>query len=239
MDHGKIKKDGIIENYILGKLPKEEAEAFEVHYFGCDTCFAAVQEAEKVIYGIKDAAKRGILIAPEVERKPFKLLDWLESFTLNPAFAVAAIVGVLALIYPAWRGAVTVPRLQSEIEELRQPQANAPSFFLLPTRDQGVEIPVKYGEETFLLNFNILESTVQTPQFRAEIVDQAGKAIWKTEALKSAGQYETFSIVCRSSFFNEGNYDLKVYGINPQDGKTVSEFSFPFKIVFVNENVEK
>jgi anti-sigma factor RsiW len=35
----------LMERYVAGRLPEREAERFEAHYFGCDTCWAAVQRA--------------------------------------------------------------------------------------------------------------------------------------------------------------------------------------------------
>jgi len=236
MDHNKIKRENLIERYILRKLSPEEARVFEEHYFGCDECFEAVKETEKAIVAIKDAARRGVLTpAYAKEKKP--VLGWFEKlsdFVVSPAFAATTAVLVLALIYPAWRGVVTVSRLENEIETLRQPQANAPSYYLEQTRAsetaEAMEIPVNHREENFVLNFNILQSTIAAPQYRAEIIDNNGQVIWQAEDLKGTGDYAIFSIACRSSFFKPGLYTLRVYEVNSADGQVINQFSFPFKI---------
>ncbi len=236
MDHQKIAQEKTIERYLSGQLPADEERAFEEHYFGCDQCFAAIKEAEKVIPVMPVAAAK--------KAKPsFNFQSWLEAFARTPAFAVASMVVALALIYPAWRGIVTVTRLQGELQELRQPQANAQSYYLAQTRAgesaEGVAISVQPEDETFVLNFNILKSEISAPQYRAEIVDQNGKAIWQAEDLKAAGDYALFSIVCQSAFFNQELYTLKVYEVNPADQRVANEFAFPFEIAFRTGNVEK
>jgi len=243
MNHDQIEKDEIVERYLLRKLSPDEEKLFEEHFFGCDHCFIAVKETEKAIFGIKDAAQRGVLVSPRAEKKAaVDLLDWLKSFALKPAFVAAAAVLVLVLVYPAWRGVVTVSRLENEIETLRRPQANAPGYYLEQTRAsgkiEGIEIPVK-SEVSFVLNFNLPKSDISAPQYRAEILDQNEKVIWQAQDLKSAGDYAIYSIVCRSSFFREGLYTLKVDEINSANGQIVEQFSFPFEIVFGEANVRK
>jgi tetratricopeptide (TPR) repeat protein len=43
MDCQRVAKEEIIERYLAGKLPEAEAEAFEQHYLGCQSCFEELQ----------------------------------------------------------------------------------------------------------------------------------------------------------------------------------------------------
>lgn len=242
MDHEKIKNEAIVDRYILGKLSAEEKQLFEEHYFGCDECFIAVQDADAVILGLKDLARNGELVIAGAETRR-AAPAWLKALVWRPAFAYALAAVVFVLVYPAWRGVIKVSRLESEIEELRQPQANAQIHYLQQTRagesTAGVEILINPEEEAFVLNFNILKGDIAAPHYRAEIVDQDGKVIWQAENLKGAGDYAVFSIACRSSFFKKGFYTLKVDEVNPSDGQLVNQFLFPFEIVFGEANVKK
>jgi hypothetical protein len=231
MDHQKIAEEKIVERYLSGQLSPDEEQNFEEHYFDCDQCFMAVK-----------AADRAIPVAAKT-KPSFNFQKWLNNFALTPAFAVAAVVMGLALIYPAWRGIVLVSRLQGELQELRQPQANAQNYYLTQARagerPEGLKIAIKPKEEAFVLTFNLNKSDLGAPHYRAEIIEQNGSAIWHAEDLQATGDYALFSIVCRSSFFNEGLYTLKVYEINPADKRVANEFSFPFEIAFRDEDVEK
>jgi len=233
MDHQKIKAEEIVDRYLLGKLSESEDEAFEKHFFSCDQCFAEVQTAEKAIRGIQDAAARGVLLPAKTMPQPAS--DWLERlrafFSPSPVIVFATLV--LALIYPAYRGVVTVSQLQGELAALRRPQANAQTYVLETTRDAaGVKkIAVSPDDETFVLTFNLLEKKIEAPHYRAEILDHEGKAVWREENLKGLGPYKAFSIACRGVFFKEGFYTLKVYEIDPANRQIAAEFSFPFEVV--------
>jgi len=233
MDHQKIKAAEIVDRYLLGKLSEPEEEAFEKHFFNCDQCFAEVQTAEKAIRGIQDAAARGVLLKDKTMPRP--AFGWLERlrafFSPSPVIVFATLV--LALIYPAYRGMVTVSQLQSELAALRRPRANAQTYVLQATRDAaGVEkIAVSPEDETFVLTFNILEKKIEAPHYRAEILDHEGRAIWREENLKGLGPYKAFSVACRSAFFKEGFYTLKVYEVDPANQQTAAEFLFPFEVV--------
>jgi len=47
-------KEKVIDDYIMGVMPKEKKEAFEEHYFNCDVCFQALKLKEEAIAIIKD-----------------------------------------------------------------------------------------------------------------------------------------------------------------------------------------
>ncbi len=236
MEHQKIHADEIVDRYVLGQLSTAEEESFEKHFFSCDQCFAEVQKAEKVIRGIQNAAARGVLLPKKKKaHAAFDWVDWLRTFfSPFPSLRLATAVLVLALIYPAYRGIVTVSQLQDELAALRQPQANAQTYALQTTRSGGenlAEIPLADKNEIFVLTFTLFEKNVAAPQYRAEIVDHDGKTIWQNENLQPLGEYEVFTIACRRSFFHVGSYTLKVYEINPADRQIAKTFQFSFALV--------
>ena len=75
-----------------------------------------------------------------------------------------------------------------------------------------------------------MEKSIPNPGYNAEIIDKDKRVIWKAEDLKGVGDYEVFTIICRSAFFNTDNYILNVYEINTEN-KILSEFNFSFKII--------
>ncbi len=235
MDHKKIEDEEIIERYVLGKLSPEEEKQFEEHYFSCDDCFKEVQRTEWLVNLLREQARRGELPLDQYpERRPFFALEWLKSPTRYPAVAAVLAVLLLVLAYPAWRGILMVPRLKGTIENLSQPQTNVRSFSLQQTR--GVvegrvpSIAIEPDEGVFILSFAILEKAVPNPQYEAEILNQAGKQIWKGGDLEGAGEYEVFSVVCHAAFFKQGLYTLRVFEIDPESDRVTNEFPFSFRI---------
>ncbi len=237
MDHKAIKEKEIIERYILRQLTAEEEKLFEEHYFECEQCFNEILATEKIILGLKDASAKDLLNTAEQKgKKSFGLNNLLNLFSPPPALALAATVLIVILIYPAWRGIFTVHQLQTEITNLQAPQIGTQNYFLETTRSeqdvQIIKMPANVKNQSFLLSFNILEKSIADPGYNAEIINQNERIIWETENLKGVGEYEVFTIICRSDFFNAGNYILKVYEINTEENKIYSEFNFSFNIVF-------
>lgn len=236
MDHVTIKEKEIIERYILRQLTAEEEKQFEEHYFECEQCFSEILATEKIILGLKNASVKGLLNTAEPEgKKSFGLNNILNLFSPPPALALAATVLIVILIYPAWRGIFKVPQLEKEIANLQEPQTGIQNYFLETTRSeqdvQVIKIPANTNNQSFLLSFNILEKSIPNPGYNAKIMDKNGRIIWETENLKGVGEYEVFTIICYSSFFKADEYKLKVYEINPEENKILSEFNFSFKIV--------
>lgn len=46
--------DDLIDGYLSGRLPHEEAEAFELHYLGCDECFRELQIRKQMLDVIRE-----------------------------------------------------------------------------------------------------------------------------------------------------------------------------------------
>lgn len=235
VDYCKIMEDDLIEKYLLGELSPDEEEIIEKHCFGCNQCFQRLREIEAIILALKEEAKRGKLTfeEPLTLNPPFHLLERVRSYITSPVFAAAMAILVIVLIYPAWRGMVSMSKLETTLKELRQPQVNVQSYSLQQTRAgekvQIVQIPVM-GRQPFLLHFNILEETIPNPRYAGEILNQQGKVIWRGENLKGLGEYEIFTISGNTQFFEEGVYTLRVYEINPEDNNVVDEFEFFFKM---------
>lgn len=45
LDCAAVREGDYIDRYVAGRLPDPEAEAFEAHYFGCETCWQDLQSA--------------------------------------------------------------------------------------------------------------------------------------------------------------------------------------------------
>lgn len=236
MDHKRIEEEDIIERYLMGELSDQDRNLFENHYFTCDSCFKKVKETEKVILGIRDAAQRGVLKEPAIKRKKFfNIFDWLHFKNLSPAIAFASLLLVLIMIYPAWRGIFVVANLKEEVRRLREPQVISAGFDLgvMRSGERGTtkEILIRSDMLSFTLNFTVLEKSIPSPIYNAEIFDSQKNQVWKGEGLKGQGEYEIFSIICQSAFFEDGDYSLKVYEINPANRQIENEFLFPFRIL--------
>lgn len=239
MNHEKIARENVVERYLMGQLPPEEAELFEDHFFGCQQCFQEVKEAEQTIRAIKEAGRDGLLQVPETQvhaRLEPGFLDRLKNLVARPVFSFAAAALVLAMIYPAWQGLVTVSQLKEENQKLREQPTQVKSHHLKDqTRFGAFEsaqvINVEPTEDVIVLTFNLLEQPAVAKSYRGEICDQHGTLIWQAKNLRGWGEYETFSLAFHRSFFQEGSYELRLQTVDSSGGTTVTVATFLFSVV--------
>ena len=236
MDHERIRKEDIVERYILGLTNPEEEVAFEEHYFGCSECFSEVQTTSRIAQMVRqEIKKKGLEMVTVKSSKRFSLLERFRIPAFAPALATAASVCVLVLLYPAWQGIVTLPALERSVNELRKPQANLQSLFLQQLRsgDAGQLPVVRLHDKSgyFVLSFNILDTKLESPEFRGQIIDGAGNLVWEVDSLAGAGSYDVYSVLCHSGLFESGQYTMKVLEIDPADGTTVGETDYDFVVV--------
>ena len=131
MNHEQIKRDDVVDRYVLGELNPELETAFEEHYFGCDQCFRELEATERMAHAVQEGfEQRELHIAKVKNKKGFWLFDLFRVPALSPALATVTSVCVLVLLYPAWRGIVTLPELERSVEQLQRPQANVQSIYL-------------------------------------------------------------------------------------------------------------
>jgi hypothetical protein len=152
MMHPQIEDEEIIERYVHNRLAAEERKAFEEHFFGCDDCFEKVQDTERFVAGVRDAARRGLL-AGEVQQRTSGLST---SRWLVPALGVSACAALLLAVLNGWLYFVRMPGMRQQLNqsgvELRaqqqaraaledelasrmQAEANLPLVMLAATRD--------------------------------------------------------------------------------------------------------
>jgi hypothetical protein len=152
MMHPQIEDQEIVERYVRNQLAAEERKAFEEHFFACDDCFEKLQATERFVAGMRDAARRGLLVGDgEGTASTWRLGSWLV-----PAFGVSACTALLLAAASGWLYFAQMPKLRGQLSqsaaELRaqqqartalehqiagsiQAEANVPLVMLQATRD--------------------------------------------------------------------------------------------------------
>lgn len=231
--HSMIEEQEIVERYLLSELPPGEKDIFEKHYLGCSRCFAAVAEMEKLITGIREAAKRGELLRSESQKE--RIWTRILNFFTSPKIATAMAGVLLLLVLFSLYSLFTIFKLQQDIQGFRRPQVAASRSFLDNTRSESglpvIEISKAEPAAPVILDYALLKQGTGKP-LQAEIVNQAGETIWKTRNLTPVGKQNIYSIVVWSSFFQEGIYQLKVRDVNSRIGADSVQYSFPFRVVY-------
>jgi tetratricopeptide (TPR) repeat protein len=77
----------LTDGYLRGDLPEEKQEAFELHYFECDSCFAWLKAVERL-------HSKEVLIVTAVKKPAFA---WSELWKWKPLLAAASALLVVVL----------------------------------------------------------------------------------------------------------------------------------------------
>jgi tetratricopeptide (TPR) repeat protein len=77
----------LVESYLLGTLPEDEALKFEEHYFDCPVCLAQVEALQAVAGKLRSEPRRPARV----------LIPWPIRFAAVGAIAAALVVGFFAL----------------------------------------------------------------------------------------------------------------------------------------------
>ncbi len=95
MDHEYIASHEIVEHYVTGRLPEDEAERLEDHLLECRACQDEVETIRDLRRGLEEAAATG-----KWERMAAPAVPWWKKFAIPaPAWALA---GVLIAALPAF-----------------------------------------------------------------------------------------------------------------------------------------
>ena len=96
MDHSYVEEHDLVEPYLAGRLSESERDAFEAHYFACETCLELLETAEGFREGMLQAA------AEDVAHVRLGLLAGLGALSLRHRLALAAALLVLAALPGLW-----------------------------------------------------------------------------------------------------------------------------------------
>lgn len=111
MDHQAIDTGNIVERYVTGRLPPEEATRFEEHYLDCPSCCARVEAAERLQRGLRRLAEEAAVGVPGDSRT----MSWSRS----PRLALAAAALLAVALVPAWLELGEIRRLRSDLDATR------------------------------------------------------------------------------------------------------------------------
>jgi tetratricopeptide (TPR) repeat protein len=115
----------LIDSYLSGNLPEEEQEAFEMHYFECDDCFALLKTAERL-------HSKDIPIVLE-GRKTSTVRQWLWNWKPAAAFAALFIIVFVSII--------TVNRSSHKKFLYDVSEISAPAYMKSETRAGDTGVP--------------------------------------------------------------------------------------------------
>jgi hypothetical protein len=101
MDHSYVEEHGLAESYLAGRLSESERDAFEAHYFACETCLEQLETAEGFREGMLQVAAEDLSLAAAA-RVRVGLLAGLAALSLRHRLALAGALLLLAALPGLW-----------------------------------------------------------------------------------------------------------------------------------------
>lgn len=117
MNHPDIDEHQVIDRYVMGTLPPEEAERFEEHYLSCPQCLDQLALAESMQRGFKRAA--GQDVAALAVTRQLALFAWLSRLGRSRQAAVLA-MALLVVVVAVLPGSLALRRLGDVDRELAE-----------------------------------------------------------------------------------------------------------------------
>jgi Putative zinc-finger len=101
MEHAYAEEHDLVESYLAGRLSESEREAFEAHYFDCETCLERLETAEGFREGMRQVAAEDIAQASEAHTR-LGLLAAFAALSRRHRLALAGAFLLLAALPGIW-----------------------------------------------------------------------------------------------------------------------------------------
>jgi hypothetical protein len=224
--------------YHAGELPPDREDRIQEHLLGCRECRDLLlaldelhrpEEGEPVPAGELDAVWEGLRAKlPRGEETPVPL-PFTPSRSSRPAvssprwlqaLAASLALGVIGLSF--WAAS-----LHRTVDELSQPQLNAPVEDLFPSPVRGGPPSpgvVEIAPETRF--FTLVLTPTQERGFREyeiEIVRGDGSVVWSGRGLRR-NRYGSFSLTLSRRLTGEGEYRIRLFGIGGAEREGVGTY---------------
>ena len=214
MDHNEAMRLQAAENYLLGKLPKEQHAEYEEHYFDCSAC---AEEIKATVAFMESA--RQVVREEAMEPVAAKRLAPAAPTTggwfawLRPALAVPVLAALLLFI--GYQNGVTIPRLKDSSSS-QMGQIISSSFQLRgsvrggnESGDAANQVRVRSGE-SFSLNFDFTP-TGTFSEYIWQLQNKVGRAV-KSGYISGEKKYQAVSLNVVGGVESAGKYNLVFFG---------------------------
>ena len=101
MDHAYAEEHDLVESYLAGRLSESERDAFEAHYFDCETCLERLETANDFREGMRQVAAEDIAQASAAQAR-LGLFAALAALSLRHRLALAGAFLLLVALPSLW-----------------------------------------------------------------------------------------------------------------------------------------
>lgn len=249
MNHDDIRRHDLIDRYVMGSLPPDEAERFEVHFLHCEDCLEQLEVAEKLQRGFKGLAAQEVAKASVMQQ--LGLLAWFSrlgrSRQISILASTVAVVAMLLLPGSYFHHELSALRQQLEghqesrqklAEALRrahQPQVNTAVFPLHVERGSLISSPetvrsvVRLSREPEWIVLSLELDRPNYPSYRVRLLRSDETTEWQDEGF-IPDYLDALVLSLHSSFLKTGDHVALVEADLPNN-ETVEIGTYPFRVI--------
>lgn len=205
MDHQTLDEHQILERYLLGQLPPEQAAWLEEHTLYCDRCRERLETTEALLDGLRTVAGED---ATAVRR--LGIIAWLarRSRAALLAGVAALLAAVAAPSVLLWQRAAQVG---SDLAAARRP-GPAAVLSLAAVRGGGAAEPshrLALGDRSGRVVLSLELAEVSAERYAVTLSDQEGRELWSVRDLVPDHR-DALPLVFPASTLAPGVYRLRV-----------------------------
>jgi len=217
LDHRHALETQAAERYLLGELPAEQAEEFELHYFECPHCAVAVESGDLFIESAREHFR-----APAAPAMKRSFWETMTAFW-RPAFAIPVTAALAALAL--YQGAVAIPSLRRTLNEARP----LPAFQLIGA-SRGEDPQVRVPASTPFVS--LAADIPPEARFRNYlcVVSSGGQTVLRV-VNPAPEEGHPVTILVPVNTLRPGKDELAIFGQGPdgQPSEKISAYPFDFQ----------
>lgn len=222
MDHSNALATQAAERYLLGELPADEAEEFEIHYFECPQCALAVESGDQFIAAVREGIPEAAAQPVPKPQPRTSLWDSVAAFFRQPAFGLA-MAGLLAPVV-IYQNAVLIPQMHAVLNTARPLTA-----VLLIGAFRGEDTPVPVAKGDPFVSLAALPPSGANFKEYVSVLTRGGQEILRSvDPAPTEG--DPITILIPSRQLRAGSHVLTLYGRAPDGGLSDKIQTYPFTV---------
>jgi hypothetical protein len=230
LDHLHAQQTQAAERYVLGELTAAEAEEFELHFFECQQCAMAVDSGQEFVDAARVSFREPVTAkgkAKEDIREPrasfFERISEALAAICRPAIVVPVMAALAAI---ATYEGVSASNLNRVLETAR----SVPAVQLIgASRGDETIVPVPPGALFVPVWFDVPPgSSFKT--YVCVLNSGSQEVLSATSPAPPDGQ--PIAMLLPVKRLKEGKYDVVVYGLTPDGGRSDRISRYPFTVRF-------
>ena len=221
MDHECSVKTMAVEKYLLGEFGPADRQAFERHYFLCESCGDDVRlafEFKEIATSIFQEEPRWA-IGRSAAVAPKRWFAWLTPAVMAPVTACLAMA-----VWGGYLSLVEMPSLRARVQELNQAQAFQ-STFVVPPSSRGEVPAISRTAGPFLALTLGIGVVPAAGKYECQLRSASGKVRFRIEVPRLESD-ANLTLTIPAAGMEPGRYDAVLLAISGRNAVEIDHYPF-------------